>query len=215
MPKNDIESLKKESQKLNQRIDDISDSFNKHISELNNNLQEMVKKFDHELSTQVNKLDEKIDSNIQKINNNLLFITKSFDSLKNEISLKFQQFNEKIKTHEEITIDMINKNEEELSREIRKVNAELEEIKGEQDVLKISYTINEKKLMEKIQAMITSEIRNACNDKEREILMNIWIKELRDIISDFEKLKKMHPKEFNLRLDEIASTIGLFKQKIK
>ena len=44
--------------------------------------------------------------------------------------------------------------------------------------------------------------------------MNIWIKELKDIIADFEKLKKMNPKEFTMKIEEISDTIELFKQKI-
>ena len=81
-------------------------------------------------------------------------------------------------------------------------------------ILKISYTVNDKQLMEKIEAMISGEVRNACGDKEREILMNIWIKELKDIIHNFEKLKKIHPREFNIKMNEIADTIEVFKQKI-
>jgi hypothetical protein len=88
-------------------------------------------------------------------------------------------------------------------------------MKSQLDVIKISYTVNDKQLMERIQTMISTEIRNACSDKEREILMNLWIKELKEITSDFEKkLKKMPPKEFMVRLEEILEAISVFKQNI-
>ena len=109
---------------------------------------------------------------------------------------------------------MIKKFDEQFTKDKRHINEELEILKGQQDVLKISYTVNEKQLLEKIGALIASEVRNACGDKEREILMNIWIKELKSIIADFEKLKKMHPQEFNITMNEIANTIEVFKQKI-
>ncbi|MHA1349294.1 MAG: hypothetical protein ACTSPZ_00490 [Promethearchaeota archaeon] len=49
---------------------------------------------------------------------------------------------------------------------------------------------------------------------ENEILMKIWISEFKEIIRDFEKLKKLKPKEFSVRLNEISETIDIFKQKI-
>ena len=109
---------------------------------------------------------------------------------------------------------LIKKFDEQFTKDKRHINEELETLKGQQDVLKISYTVNEKQLLEKIGAMISGEVRNACSDKEREILMNVWIKELKGIIHDFEKLKKVHPREFNLKMNEIADTIELFRQKI-
>ncbi|MFX1339951.1 MAG: hypothetical protein ACFFDK_15170, partial [Promethearchaeota archaeon] len=115
---------------------------------------------------------------------------------------------------DEVLTDMIKKFDEQFTKDKRHINEELETLKGQQDVLKISYTVNEKQLLEKIEAMISSEVRNACGDKEREILMNIWIKELKGIIADFEKLKKMHPQEFNIKMNEIANTIEVFKQKV-
>ena len=79
----------------------------------------------------------------------------------------------------------------------------------------ISYTIKEKQLSEKIQSMIYTEIRMVCQDKEKEILMNIWIDKLNEIVTDFEKLKKVNPKEFNIQINEISKTIELFKLKLQ
>jgi len=44
--------------------------------------------------------------------------------------------------------------------------------------------------------------------------MKIWISEFKEILRDFEKLKKLKPKEFSVWLNEISDTIEIFKQKI-
>jgi hypothetical protein len=94
------------------------------------------------------------------------------------------------------------------------MNEDMEKLKTQQDVLRISYTINEKKLMDKINSSITEVINKRIEGKESEILMKIWINELKEIIINFEKLKKVKPKEFSVRLNEISDTIEIFKQKL-
>ena len=153
------------------------------------------------------KFSENIDNqiNIHSIN---------LKKLKEELALFQEKIKEQISTQKEINIDLIQDFNKQFTKDKRDLEENLEKIKAEQDVLKISFTVNEKQLLDKIQAMIFSEIKNVCSDKEREILMNIWIKELKDIITDFEKLKKMNPKEFSLKIEEISDTIEIFKQKI-
>jgi len=92
---------------------------------------------------------------------------------------------------------------------------DVETLKTQQDVLRISYTVNEKKLMDKINTSITKALRKLIQGKESELLMKVWIDELREIIENFENLKKLKPKEFSIRLTEISDTIEIFKQKIK
>lgn len=130
------------------------------------------------------------------------------------MSNRNQLIKEEVDTQEEITRDMMHKFDEDYVKDKQKINADIEQLKQEQDVLKISYTVNDKQLIEKIEAMIFSEVRNACGDKENEILMKIWINELKDILSDFEKFKKMHAKEFTVKIEEISNTIDVFKQKL-
>jgi len=130
------------------------------------------------------------------------------------MSIKNSQIKDEVDTQEEITREMMQKFDEDYEKDKQKINADIEQLKQEQDVLKISYTVNDKQLIEKIEAMIFSEVRNACGDKENEILMKIWIDELKDILSDFEKFKKMHAKNFTLKLEEISHTIDAFKQKL-
>jgi hypothetical protein len=68
--------------------------------------------------------------------------------------------------------------------------------------------------MDTIRETITSEINKKIKGRESELLMKIWIDEIKDIIGNFEKLKKLHPKEFSLQLKEISETIEIFKQKV-
>ena len=111
-------------------------------------------------------------------------------------------------------MDMINRFNEELLKHKSTMNEDMQKLKTQQYVLKISYTINEKKLMDKINSSISEAINRRIEGKESEILMKRWISEFKDIIGDFEKLKKLKPKEFTLRLNEISDTIEIFKQKI-
>ena len=111
-------------------------------------------------------------------------------------------------------MDMINKFNEELLNHKISMKEDIEKIKTQQDVLKISYTINEKKLMDKIKSSISEVINKRIEGKESEILMKIWMNELKEIINNFEKLKKLKPKEFSVRLNEISETIEVFKQRM-
>jgi regulator of sigma D len=111
-------------------------------------------------------------------------------------------------------MDMINRFNEELLNHKTSMKEDMEKLKTQQDVLRISYTINEKKLTDKINSSISDAINRRIEGKEGEILMKIWINEFKSIIGDFEKLKKLKPKEFSVRLNEISDTIEVFKQKI-
>ena len=136
------------------------------------------------------------------------------NDLQNKVASNQEHSIKQIETQEEIIMSMIHKFDDQFMQDKSKIEADLERVKADQDVLKISFTVNEKQLLEKIKAMIYTEIRNVCREKEYEILMNTWISELNEIITDFEKLKKLHPQEFNIKMNEIAQTIELFKQKI-
>ena len=111
-------------------------------------------------------------------------------------------------------MDMIKKFNDELLQHKTTMQDDMQQLKTQQDVLKISYTINEKKLMDKINSSITNILNMRIEGKESEILMKIWINEFKEIINDFEKLKKLKSKEFSVRLNEISDTIEVFKQKI-
>lgn len=180
---------------------------------MNNLNQDLVK--------QINTLDKrfvdhlkKVDERNVKLNNELISIKKEISSNHKQIEQAILTINEHIKTQEEIIMDMIQKFDEKHTKDKIALSSEVEKVRNEQDVLRISFTLNEKKLMEKIKGMVGDEIRNSVKSKEQEILMNLWIKELKEIIGDFENLKKMRPKEFTVQIDEIANTIEVFKKKL-
>jgi hypothetical protein len=214
MAKKKIDPQAKEIQKLKERCDKIE----KHIEEQFSSLDQ---KFTTQISGVTKMLDDRfgeLDQTIKTINTNfneeLKSLIDDIQNLRSKLNISQNNIQTQIDAKEEVLIDMIKKFDDQFTKDKRHITEELEAVKGQQDVLKISYTVNEKQLSEKIEAMITGEVRNACNDKEREILMNVWMKELKELIHDFEKLKKMHPREFNLKMNEIADTIEVFKHKI-
>ena len=137
------------------------------------------------INDQVASLENKFNTQVTSIENRLTSLTEAIKELSNEMSNRNQLIKEEVDTQEEITRDMMQKFDEDYTKDKIAIAAEIEQLKQEQDVLKISYTVNDKQLLEKIEAMISGEVRNACGDKEREILMNIWIKDLKeqDILS--------------------------------
>ncbi len=141
-------------------------------------------------------------------------VKQEITSIKNDIFSSQERNEQTIRTQEEIIMDMINKFNEELLQHKSSMKEDIENLKTQQDVLKISYTINEKSFMDKVNSSISTIINKQVEGKENEILMKIWINEFKEIINDFEKLKKLKPKEFSVRLNEISDTIDIFKQKI-
>ena len=184
------------------------------MSNLDQKLTNQVDTLEKKLTDQVVSLENKINTQVTSIENRITSLTEAIKELSNEMSNRNQLIKDEVDTQEEITRDMMQKFDEDYEKSKQKINADIEQLKQEQDVLKISYTVNDKQLIEKIEAMIFSEVRNACGDKENEILMKIWINELKDILSDFEKFKKMHANELLLRFEEISNTIDIFKQKL-
>jgi hypothetical protein len=181
----------------------------------------------HNLADQYEKTISKMDlvkSNTKTIQNlmeqvsnlegEMKFVKQEMTSLRGDILSSQERLEQTIRTQEEIIMDMINKFNEELLQHKSSMKEDIENLKSQQDILKISYTINEKKFMDKVNSSISTIIRKQVEGKENEILMKIWISEFKEIIRDFEKLKKLKPKEFSVRLNEISDTIDIFKQKI-
>lgn len=181
----------------------------------------------HHLTDQYEKTISKMDlvkSNTKTIQNlmeqvsnlegEMKFVKQEMTSLRGDILSSQERLEQTIRTQEEIIMDMINKFNEELLQHKSSMKEDIENLKSQQDILKISYTINEKKFMDKVNSSISTIIRKQVEGKENEILMKIWISEFKEIIRDFEKLKKLKPKEFSVRLNEISDTIDIFKQKI-
>ena len=181
----------------------------------------------HSLADQYEKILAKVasvKSNTKEIHNlteqvsnlerEMKYVKQEMTSIKSDI-LSSQERNEQtIRTQEDIIMSMIHKFNDELLQHKSSMKEDIEILKTQQDVLKISYTINEKKFMNKVNSSISTIIKKQVEGKENEILMKIWISEFKEIIHDFEKLKKLKPKEFSVWLNEISDTIEIFKQKI-
>ncbi len=160
--------------------------------------------------TSINEF-KKLDEKLTNVENWIKFVDGEIKTIKNDV----KYIREQIKTQEEV----INSKFKEFSEEYlifkKNMTAKLQKVESEYDTMKISLAINEKHLLERLKSMINAEIGMAVKGKEQELLMNLWIDELNEIISDFEKLKSIHPKEFSLRINEISKTIELFKQNLK
>jgi len=167
----------------------------------------------HNLADQYEKVMAKTDS-IKTNTKAIQKLTEQVSNLEGDIFSSQERLEQTIRTQEDIIMSMINKFNEELLQHKSSMNEDIEILKTQQDVLKISYTINEKKFMDKVNSSISRIINKQVEGKENEILMKIWISEFKEIIRDFEKLKKLKPKEFSVRLNEISDTIDIFKQKI-
>ena len=208
----DFQNLIEQTKKLNNTINSLK-SMPKRVKILEERFDKVQDKIDsvkknsetiQNLTDQITKLETSIESAKEDIS-----------AIKKDISLNQERMEQTIKTQEEIIMDMINKFNEQLLIHKSQMKEDVETLKTQQDVLKISYTVNEKKLMDKINTSITKSLRKLIQGKESELLMKIWVEEFREIIENFENLKKLKPKEFSIRLTEISDTIEIFKQKIK
>ena len=179
------------------------------------NIKEITPKSIQKLVDQVDDLKENIESVNKKLVENVSLIHENIKKVEEEIAINKDQNEETIRTQEDIIISMIHKFNDEFLMFKNKVIEELESVKEEIDIMKISFTINENQLVEKMKTTIREELKNIISGKEDELLMKLWINELKEILSNFENLKNLHPKEFNLQIEEIANTIEVFKQKLR
>jgi len=206
--------LKDEAAKLDKKAMDESAKLDKKLSKQVTNNENQIKTLEtnlKNLKTEMTNSNKALKAEIDSINKKL---TVEMGDLKKAIELNQKQIQDQIRNQEEIITSMIKKFDEKFLRDKSKLTADIEELKNQQDVLKISFTFNEKQLLQKMQATINEDIKKAVKGKEKEVLMKFWIQDLKEIINDFEKLKKLHPKEFTLQLNEIANTIQVFKQKL-
>ncbi len=208
----DFQNLIEQTKKLNNVINSL-----KSVPKSIKNLEEQFDKAQDRLDS-VKKNSETIQNladQMIELGTSIKSAKKEILAIKDDISLNQERMEQTIKTQEEIIMDMINKFNEQLLMHKSQIQKDVETIKTQQDVLRISYTVNEKKLMDKINKSITKSLRKLIQGKESELLMKIWVDEFREIIENFENLKKLKPKEFSIRLTEISDTIEIFKQKIK
>ena len=177
-------------------------------------LAEQVEKLQLENSKLIAKIDDiqkEMNQRIIDLENQL---TQENKEIKKMISNTEEKIEETIKVQEDIIMGMMQKFNEEFYNHKTMVLKELEAVKNEQDILKISYTINENRLLEHIKSVVQTEFNKKIKGQEVELLMKLWLDDLKDIINNFENLKKVNPKEFSVQLREISDTITAFKRKI-
>jgi len=164
------------------------------------------------LEIEVKDLNEKLEYRAKKNEDE---ITRETLEIKKMLHTTQERIEETIKVQEEIIMDMIKKFNDEFYKHKSNVLGDIESIKNQQDILKITYTINEAKLLETIKTVITKELSNKIKGQQSEALMRIWIEEFKDIIKKFEKIKDLTPQDFNTHLEELSSILNSFKLKIQ
>jgi len=182
----------------------LVDQVNK-LAEENNELKKT-------LEIEVKDLNEKLEYRAKKNEDE---ITRETLEIKKMLHTTQERIEETIKVQEEIIMDMIKKFNDEFYKHKSNVLGDIESIKNQQDILKITYTINEAKLLETIKTVITKELSNKIKGQQSEALMRIWIEEFKDIIKKFEKIKDLTPQDFNTHLEELSSILNSFKLKIQ
>jgi len=191
-----------------------------------------VKSFEGGINTikkEITSIREQLKAQEEENNKKFVSIKNTLNSVQNQLKTQEELFSKKfntikkettssreqIKTQEEVFKSKFTDFAEQYLIDKKNISAKLQEIESEHDTMKISLTISESHLLKRLKDMVSNEIKASIKGKEQELLMNLWIDELNEIVSNFEKLKKMHPKEFALRLNEISRTIDLFRQNLK
>jgi len=196
----------------------LDNNFDQKIEDLimiiDQKLEEHINLLDQKFQEQVNDLTEKLSNHVNSTKLITNGLEDKIDNLTKDVSINLQNIQDQIKTQKNENISMNNDFNELITKTTSKIDTELEQIKGQQDVLKVSFDVLDKKILEDAKTMIFGEVRMACKDKEDEILMNIWIEELKEIINDFDKLKELNPKELKIQIDEISQVIASFKKRL-
>lgn len=202
----DFEKIIDKMDNLEKKLLEIKITYDDQLDRVQNELAELKELFG---------LNQKLVDRDKGYDGRLTSLRSELTEVRNLLTRNQQDIEEHIKTQEEIIVSLINKFNDQALTKFNQFTSEIEELKNQQDVLRISYTLNEKKLMEKIKETISNEIKNAVGDKEKEILMNLWIRKLKEIITDFEKLKSQNPQDFSIQINQIADTIEAFKKKLQ
>ncbi len=219
-----ITETKKLENKINEQTKNSSQKFDDISNNYDRKLEERYNKIDKKLVEGFKKLGEAVDGRFklfeQKFNENIESIEVKTNSLLERIKEMNEDFINKIKTFKEefdikdtVLRDIEKKHNEENTKFQNQLKPVLENLRSQQDVTKMKMDVLKKQLYKSAKEWISNEMKTAIREKEKEILMNIWIDEMGEIINNVDQLKKMNPKELKLQLNEISSTIESFKQK--
>ena len=211
------EKLVAQISRVNQKFNDITTKFNKDLNDkydiLDKKLVDGFKKFGQAVDGRFNTFEQKINDNITRIEEKINSTLERITELRKDFSNEMNRNKEEFETKELVLRDIEKKHNEDNEKFRDQLKPVIEELKSQQDLVKITLDVLKKQIYDSAKEWITNEIKIAVKNKEREILMNIWINEMKEIISDVDKMKKMSPKDIKLQLDEISTTIESFKQK--
>ncbi|MFX1390844.1 MAG: hypothetical protein ACFE9Z_12340 [Promethearchaeota archaeon] len=211
--------LNDQKETTNRKIEELANMFEKELKDkyaaLENKLEENFKKLKEDMEFNFSNFDERLKKHGYNLENEVKTLQKDIRTLDNEFSSNLKNFKDEFLIKEEVLRDLIKKTNEENIEFKNNLNPILESLKSEQDLVKITVDVLKKQIRESAKEWIDDEIKIACKSKEREILMNLWIDEMKEIINNLDKLKELHPKELKLRINEISSIIDSFKNKFK
>ena len=114
-------------------------------------VKEVTPKLVQTLVDQVNKLEENVELNNKEIKEKVEFINENINRIKEEITIYRDQTKETIRTQEDIIMSMVHKFNDQFLIEKNKIISDLETVKTQFDVMKISFTVNENQLLEKLR----------------------------------------------------------------
>ena len=195
------------------RKDQIKGISQKEVQKLIEDVDKLRTKYNEQKN--IAKSIQSLSNWSNRVNDDISYLKNEIDVIKKDILLSREQIEQTIKTQEEIIMDMIKTFNEELLNHKNSVLGDLQKLKTQQDILKISNTVNDKKLEAKIRDMIDNALSQKIQGKENEILMKLWINDFKEIISNFERLKVLNPKEFSIRLKEISEILDIYKEKLQ
>lgn len=201
------------NQKLKETSTDFNQTINNKYDDLEKKLVDGFKKFGQAVDGRFKTFEQKINENITHIDEKISSIIERMAQLREDFSNQMTQIKEEFETKEIVLRDIEKKHNEDNEKFRNQLKPVLEELRSQQDLVKITLDVLKKQIYESAKEWISNEIKTAVKNKEREILMNIWIDEMKEIINNVDKMKKMPPKEIKLQLNEISSTIDSFKQK--
>ncbi|MFX0036894.1 MAG: hypothetical protein ACFE9I_14790 [Candidatus Hermodarchaeota archaeon] len=159
------------------------------------------------------EINQKLNTNVVNLEHDIKSLIDKIKTSNEDFSLKLKNLKEEFDTKEEVLRDMFKKFDEENSEFQNNLKPILEDIKSKQDLVKITLDVQKKQIFESTKELINDEIKLACKNKEKQILVNLWIDELKNIIENIDKLKALHPKDLKLYIEEISHTIESFRQK--
>jgi len=212
-----VNKIDEQNKNFSQKSDDLSNIFDQKLEEryskIDKKLVEGFKKFGEAVDGRFKSLELKFNENIEAVEVKIRSMLERIKEMNEDFLNKIGTIKEEFEVKDTVLRDIEKKHNEENAKFQNQLKPVIEELKSQQDVTKIKMDMLKKQIYESAREWISDEMKTALREKEREILMNVWIDEMKEIINNIDQLKKMNPKELKLQLNEIASTIESFKQK--